>query len=62
VGVDVVVESTGVFTGAARLRAHVDGGAKEVIIAVPATGEDVTIVLGVTRTLTSRGGTRSPPP
>ncbi|MFI8931441.1 type I glyceraldehyde-3-phosphate dehydrogenase [Streptomyces sp. NPDC053474] len=46
-GVDVVIESTGVFTDAARARAHVDGGAKKVIIAAPASGEDVTVVLGV---------------
>ncbi|MGC0417307.1 type I glyceraldehyde-3-phosphate dehydrogenase [Embleya sp. AB8] len=46
-GVDVVIESTGVFTDAARARSHVDGGARKVVIAAPATGEDVTIVLGV---------------
>ncbi|WP_331767171.1 type I glyceraldehyde-3-phosphate dehydrogenase [Embleya sp. NBC_00896] len=46
-GVDVVIESTGVFTHAAKARAHVDGGAKKVVIAAPADGEDVTIVLGV---------------
>ncbi|HEY7485037.1 MAG TPA: type I glyceraldehyde-3-phosphate dehydrogenase [Streptosporangiaceae bacterium] len=46
-GVDVVIESTGVFTNAARARAHVAGGAKKVIIAAPASDEDVTIVLGV---------------
>ncbi|MEU2562991.1 type I glyceraldehyde-3-phosphate dehydrogenase [Streptomyces longispororuber] len=46
-GVDVVIESTGVFTDAAKARAHVDGGAKKVVIAAPASGEDVTIVLGV---------------
>ncbi|MET7339187.1 type I glyceraldehyde-3-phosphate dehydrogenase [Nonomuraea sp. NPDC005650] len=46
-GVDVVIESTGIFTSAAKARAHVDGGAKKVIIAAPASGEDVTIVLGV---------------
>nr|SBO96366.1 NAD-dependent glyceraldehyde-3-phosphate dehydrogenase [Nonomuraea gerenzanensis] len=46
-GVDVVIESTGVFTDAARARAHVDGGAKKVVVAAPADGEDVTIVLGV---------------
>ncbi|QFY09057.1 type I glyceraldehyde-3-phosphate dehydrogenase [Nonomuraea phyllanthi] len=46
-GVDVVIESTGVFTDAARARAHVAGGAKKVVIAAPASGEDVTIVLGV---------------
>ncbi|MEV7192725.1 type I glyceraldehyde-3-phosphate dehydrogenase [Streptomyces sp. NPDC093510] len=46
-GVDVVIEATGIFTDAARARAHVEGGAKKVIIAAPASGEDVTIVLGV---------------
>ncbi|MFH8607006.1 type I glyceraldehyde-3-phosphate dehydrogenase [Streptomyces sp. NPDC018029] len=46
-GVDVVIEATGVFTDADRARAHVEGGAKKVIIAAPASGEDVTIVLGV---------------
>ncbi|MEV0253975.1 type I glyceraldehyde-3-phosphate dehydrogenase [Streptomyces sp. NPDC050732] len=46
-GVDVVIEATGVFTDAGRARAHVEGGAKKVIIAAPASGEDVTIVLGV---------------
>lgn len=46
-GVDVVIESTGIFTQAAKARAHVDGGAKKVIIAAPASGEDVTVVLGV---------------
>src|ERR1700733_7471416 len=47
-GVDVVVESTGFFTDAAKARAHIDGGgAKKVIISAPATGEDITIVLGV---------------
>ncbi|WP_436788932.1 type I glyceraldehyde-3-phosphate dehydrogenase [Yinghuangia sp. YIM S10712] len=46
-GVDIVIESTGVFTDAAKARSHVDGGAKKVVIAAPATGEDVTVVLGV---------------
>jgi glyceraldehyde 3-phosphate dehydrogenase len=47
-GVDVVVESTGLFTDAARARAHIDGGgARKVIISAPAKGEDVTLVLGV---------------
>ncbi|AXK34046.1 type I glyceraldehyde-3-phosphate dehydrogenase [Streptomyces armeniacus] len=46
-GVDVVIESTGVFTQADKARAHVAGGAKKVVIAAPASGEDVTVVLGV---------------
>jgi glyceraldehyde 3-phosphate dehydrogenase len=46
-GVDVVVESTGIFTDAAKAKAHVDGGAKKVIISAPAKNEDITIVLGV---------------
>ena len=46
-GVDVVIESTGFFTKAAEARKHVDqGGAKKVIISAPASGEDLTIVLG----------------
>jgi len=47
VGADVVVESTGFFTDASKARAHVDGGAKKVIISAPASNEDVTIVMGV---------------
>jgi glyceraldehyde 3-phosphate dehydrogenase len=46
-GVDVVVESTGIFTKAAQARKHLDAGAKKVIISAPATDEDVTIVMGV---------------
>jgi glyceraldehyde 3-phosphate dehydrogenase len=47
-GVDVVIESTGLFTDASKARAHIDGGgAKKVIISAPAKGEDITIVLGV---------------
>jgi glyceraldehyde 3-phosphate dehydrogenase len=46
-GVDVVVESTGFFTDATKARAHVDAGAKKVIISAPASNEDVTIVMGV---------------
>jgi glyceraldehyde 3-phosphate dehydrogenase len=49
-GVDVVVESTGFFTDATAARAHVDGGAKKVIISAPAKNEDVTIVMGVNHT------------
>ncbi len=46
-GVDIVIESTGVFTDAAQVRAHLDAGAKKVIITAPAKDEDITIVLGV---------------
>lgn len=46
-GVAVVIESTGLFTSAEKARAHLEGGAKKVIISAPATGEDITIVLGV---------------
>jgi glyceraldehyde 3-phosphate dehydrogenase len=46
-GVDVVIESTGLFTDATRARAHVDAGAKKVVITAPATNEDVTICMGV---------------
>ncbi len=47
VGADVVIESTGIFTDATKARAHIDGGAKKVIISAPAKNEDLTIVLGV---------------
>jgi glyceraldehyde 3-phosphate dehydrogenase len=46
-GVDIVIESTGVFTDATKAAAHRDAGAKKVIITAPATNEDVTLVLGV---------------
>jgi glyceraldehyde 3-phosphate dehydrogenase len=46
-GVDVVVESTGIFTKAADAQNHIDAGAKKVIISAPASDEDITIVLGV---------------
>ena len=46
-GVDVVIESTGIFTKAAAARKHLDAGAKKVIISAPATDEDITIVMGV---------------
>ncbi|HET7685518.1 MAG TPA: type I glyceraldehyde-3-phosphate dehydrogenase [Candidatus Limnocylindria bacterium] len=45
--VDIVVESTGIFTDATKAQAHRDAGAKKVIISAPAKNEDVTLVLGV---------------
>jgi glyceraldehyde 3-phosphate dehydrogenase len=45
--VDIVVESTGVFTDAAQVRAHLEAGAKKVIVTAPAKDEDLTVVLGV---------------
>jgi len=46
-GVDIVIESTGLFTDGSKAAAHLQGGAKKVIISAPARNEDVTIVLGV---------------
>ena len=46
-GADVVVESTGFFTDATKARAHINGGAKKVIISAPAKNEDLTVVMGV---------------
>ena len=45
--VDIVLESTGIFKNADKARAHLDAGAKKVLISAPAKGEDITIVLGV---------------
>ena len=47
IGADVVIESTGFFTDATRAKAHLDGGAKKVIISAPAKNEDWTVVMGV---------------
>jgi len=51
VGADVVVESTGFFTDATKARAHVDAGARKVIISAPAKNEDLTVVMGVNHEL-----------
>ena len=45
--VDVVIESTGLFTEAEKAKGHITAGAKKVIISAPAKGEDITIVMGV---------------
>ncbi len=49
-GVDIVIESTGRFTDADKARAHLQAGAKKVLISAPAKGEDITICLGVNET------------
>ncbi|MCH2507411.1 MAG: type I glyceraldehyde-3-phosphate dehydrogenase [Dehalococcoidia bacterium] len=46
-GIDIVVESTGIFTDAEKAAGHITGGAKKVIISAPARNEDVMVVLGV---------------
>ena len=46
-GADIVVESTGIFTDATKAKAHIDGGAKKVVISAPAKNEDATFVMGV---------------
>ncbi|MCS7063643.1 MAG: type I glyceraldehyde-3-phosphate dehydrogenase [Methylacidiphilales bacterium] len=46
-GVELVVESTGLFTDAEKAKGHITAGAKKVIISAPAKGEDITIVMGV---------------
>lgn len=47
VGADIVIESTGLFTDAEKAKAHIEGGAKKVIISAPAKNEDLTVVMGV---------------
>jgi len=46
-GIDVVMECTGIFTKREQVQAHLDAGAKKVLISAPATGEDLTVVCGV---------------
>ena len=55
-GADVVIESTGHFTGAEKARAHIDAGAQKVIISAPAKNEDITVVMGINE------GQYDPPP
>ena len=47
IGADIVIESTGFFTDATKAKAHLDAGAKKVIISAPAKNEDWTVVMGV---------------
>lgn len=54
-GVQLVIESTGFFTDATKAAAHLQGGAKKVIISAPGKGEDITIVLGVNDTMYDPG-------
>jgi glyceraldehyde 3-phosphate dehydrogenase len=49
-GVDVVIESTGFFTDAVKARAHIEAGARKVIISAPASNEDITVCMGVNHT------------
>jgi glyceraldehyde 3-phosphate dehydrogenase len=46
-GVDIVIESTGLFTDADKAHGHIEAGAKKVVISAPAKGEDITVVMGV---------------
>lgn len=46
-GVDLVIESTGLFTDAEKAKGHITAGARKVIISAPAKGEDITVVMGV---------------
>ena len=50
-GVDIVIESTGFFTDATKAKAHLDAGAKKVLISAPAKNEDLTVVMGVNENL-----------
>ncbi len=49
-GADIVIESTGFFTDGAKAAAHLDAGARKVIISAPASNDDVTVVMGVNQT------------
>ncbi|PID66165.1 MAG: type I glyceraldehyde-3-phosphate dehydrogenase [Gammaproteobacteria bacterium] len=54
-GVDIVIESTGFFTSGEAAQAHLDAGAKKVLISAPAKNEDITIVMGVNEELYDAG-------
>jgi glyceraldehyde 3-phosphate dehydrogenase len=47
IGAEIVIESTGLFTNAEKAKAHIEAGAKKVLISAPAKNEDITIVMGV---------------
>ena len=55
-GVQVVIESTGLFTEAAKAKGHIEAGAKKVIISAPAKDEDITVVIGVNDARQCKGG------
>jgi glyceraldehyde 3-phosphate dehydrogenase len=46
-GIDIVIEATGLFTSAEKTKGHLDAGASKVVITAPAKGEDITVVMGV---------------
>src|SRR3954468_22801421 len=53
-GVQLVIESTGLFTDAEKAKGHITAGAKKVIISAPAKGEDITVVMGVNDNLVTK--------
>ena len=53
IGVDVVMECTGIFTDAKKAAIHITGGAKKVLVSAPSKGADLTVVFGVNQTLIS---------
>jgi glyceraldehyde 3-phosphate dehydrogenase len=58
-GADVVIESTGIFTDGTKAKAHLDGGAKKVIISAPGQERGLTVVMGVNDGTTTPRSTRS---
>jgi glyceraldehyde 3-phosphate dehydrogenase len=61
-GVDIVIECTGLFTEAEKAKGHLAAGAKKVIISAPAKGEDITVVMGVITRSTTPSTTSSATP